>query len=44
MEYWYRGTKEWDKDINKNDRKGCIGCFWYDPYEWRKSFKKIKKK
>ncbi|MBL0717922.1 MAG: hypothetical protein JJV93_01490 [Alphaproteobacteria bacterium] len=40
IEYWYKGNKQWEgKD--KNDINGCEGCFWYDPYKWRKELKKI---
>jgi hypothetical protein len=31
--YWYNGSEKWE--CNKNDEKGCVGCFWYDPYTWR---------
>jgi len=40
IEYWYQGTKNWDKKIDKHDKKGCVGCFWNDPYKWRKELKK----
>lgn len=35
IKYWYKGKEEWDKTIDRNDKKGCEGCFWYDPYKWR---------
>jgi hypothetical protein len=34
--FWYNGTKEWDKKIDKHNEDGCVGCFWHDPYKWRK--------
>ncbi len=42
IEYWHKGTKDWDKTIDKHDKRGCIGCFWYDPYKWRKELEKDK--
>ncbi len=24
-----------------HDEKGCVGCFWYDPYKWREELNKI---
>ena len=39
--YWFKGGKLWDKNIDKYDRKGCIGCFWNDPYEWRNELNKV---
>ena len=31
----------YDGDENHvGDEKGCIGCFWYDPIEFRKHLKK----
>jgi hypothetical protein len=37
IDFFYSGGRIWDKDINPYDSKGCEGCFWYDPYEWRKA-------
>ena len=38
--FWYEGSEKWNgKD--KHDPAGCIGCFWHDPYEWRKKLNKI---
>jgi len=37
--FWYKGTEKWQTD--KHDEKGCIGCFWYDPYKWREELNKI---
>jgi len=37
--YWYSGNDEWTTD--KYNEKGCIGCFWYDPYKWREELNKI---
>jgi len=31
--FWHQGDENWQGD--KHDEKGCIGCFWYDPYKWR---------
>jgi hypothetical protein len=40
--YWYKGSKKWEYD--KNNEKGCIGCFWYDPYTWREKLNNFLKK
>lgn len=37
--YWYSGTEEWQGD--PHDENGCVGCFWYDPYEWRKNLNEL---
>jgi len=42
--YWYKGNKDWDKNIDKHNEKGCDGCFWYDPFKWRDEINKIVKK
>ena len=39
--YWYKGEKEWDSTISSHDEKGCVGCFWYDPYTWREELNKM---
>jgi len=39
--YWYKGNKYWDKKVGIHNENGCKGCFWYDPYEWRKEINKI---
>lgn len=33
--FWYEGDERWKGD--PHDEKGCFGCFWYDPYKWRKA-------
>lgn len=47
INFFYKGGRKWDKNINPHDPKGCEGCFWYDPFEWRKALnlviEKIKK-
>ncbi len=37
INFFYSDGRAWDKNINPYDSKGCEGCFWYDPYEWRKA-------
>ena len=39
--YWYIGIDNWDKQYDKDDENGCIGCFWYDPYKWREELNKL---
>ena len=33
--FWWKWNDSWDNQIDKHDEKGCIGCFWHDPYKWR---------
>ena len=37
--FWYEGNENWTAD--PHDEKGCVGCFWYDPYKWREELNKI---
>lgn len=37
--YWYEGDKQWRTE--PHDEKGCVGCFWYDPYKWRKELNEL---
>jgi hypothetical protein len=30
--------KTW-RGTSKSDENGCVGCFWYDPYKWRRRIK-----
>lgn len=39
--YWFKGGKTWDPKINKHDKNGCEGCFWNNPYKWRKELNKV---
>ncbi len=34
--FWYQGDKNWQGKTT-TDEQGCVGCFWYDPYAWRKA-------
>ena len=46
IDYFYKGTKQWDKNIptkGKAAEKGCEGCPWYDIEEWRNSLNKALK-
>ncbi len=39
INYFYKGTEEWDDEIpakGKAAEKGCEGCPWYDIEKWRK--------
>jgi len=38
--FWYEGDEEW-RGENMYDEKGCVGCFWYDPYKWREGLNDI---
>ena len=37
--FWYEGDENWRTE--PHDEKGCVGCFWYDPYKWREELNKI---
>ncbi|MDQ3801133.1 MAG: hypothetical protein M3384_17050 [Acidobacteriota bacterium] len=37
--FWYEGDEQWRTD--PHDEKGCVGCFWYDPYKWREELNKL---
>lgn len=37
--FWYEGGENWKAE--PHDEKGCIGCFWYDPYKWREELNRI---
>jgi len=37
--FWYEGDENWAGE-SECDEKGCIGCFWYDPYKWREELNK----
>lgn len=39
--FWFKGDENWDKKIDKHDKKGCEGCFWNNPYKWREELNKI---
>jgi len=38
--FWYEGNEQWNGE-NEFDEKGCVGCFWYDPYKWREVLNQI---
>ncbi|MDR3244275.1 MAG: hypothetical protein LBT79_05950 [Elusimicrobiota bacterium] len=38
--FWYEGSENWNLS-DKNDKKGCIGCFWFDPFQWRAELNKL---
>lgn len=39
IRYWYQGDENWRTD--PHDERGCIGCFWYEPYKWREELNKL---
>ncbi|MCB9099511.1 MAG: restriction endonuclease [Anaerolineales bacterium] len=41
IRYWYTGDENWDKEISPYDERGCEGCFWYDPFQWRASLNEL---
>lgn len=44
IDYYYKGTKNWDDSIPKTGKiaeNGCIGCGWYDFDAWRESLNSL---
>ncbi|HBG78193.1 MAG TPA: hypothetical protein DDW84_04995 [Phycisphaerales bacterium] len=41
IKFWYKGEEYWSKNVYKYDEKGCMGCFWYSPDDWREELNKI---
>lgn len=35
INYFAQGGPKWDPKIPSDDERGCLGCFWYNPDEWR---------
>ena len=35
------GNTKIEMEWRKIDERGCIGCFWYDPYKWRNKLNKL---
>ena len=43
INFFYVGGPLWDNMVQPDDERGCIGCFWYNPEEWRKSLNEVVK-
>ncbi len=41
IEYFYQGGPTWPEYIAADDERGCHGCFWYNPDEWRRSLNEL---
>lgn len=39
IEFWYEGDENWVGD--PHHEQGCVGCFWYDPDEWRNQLNRV---
>jgi hypothetical protein len=37
IDFFAEGGPFWDKKYQPDDKRGCYGCFWYDPDKWRQS-------
>jgi hypothetical protein len=37
--FWYEGDEQWRTE--PHDERGCVGCFWYNPYKWREEINKL---
>lgn len=43
IEFYYKGSAEWPKNVpmrGKEAEKGCVGCGWYDLEKWRSELKR----
>lgn len=41
INYFTKGGPNWDTKISSDEERGCFGCFWYDPDEWRLELNKL---
>lgn len=44
IDFYAKGTREWDKNIpivGKKAEEGCTGCPWYDIEAWRKALNRL---
>ncbi len=41
INFFYKGGEQWDNKISPYDKKGCEGCFWYNPDKWREKLNLI---
>ena len=39
--FYYQGGPEWPEDVPPGDERGCFGCFWYNPQQWREELNKL---
>jgi len=35
INFFAEGGPNWDSKFKSDDKRGCYGCFWYDPEIWR---------
>lgn len=41
INYFAQGGPKWDPKIPSDNEWGCIGCFWYNPDEWRSKLNEL---
>ncbi len=41
INFFAKGTQLWDKTYASDDERGCEGCFWYDPQQWREALNRL---
>lgn len=41
IDFFFQGGPNWDSRIPADDERGCRGCFWYDPEEWRQALNNL---
>lgn len=35
INFFYEGDELWDNEIASDNERGCVGCFWFNPENWR---------
>ncbi|MGD0785745.1 MAG: hypothetical protein ABR969_08010 [Sedimentisphaerales bacterium] len=41
INFFAKGTHLWDNTYASDDERGCEGCFWYDPQQWREALNQL---
>lgn len=41
INFFTQGGPQWDPKYEADDERGCLGCFWYHPAEWRSALNEL---
>lgn len=41
INFFAKGGQFWDNTYASDDERGCEGCFWYDPQQWREALNRL---
>jgi len=41
INFFAKGAQLWDNTYASDDERGCEGCFWYDPQQWREALNRL---